>query len=39
MQSEIARQLRMIKAEDKLKLIAPYAAKREIKILLNKGKK
>ncbi|MBR3365411.1 MAG: FAD-dependent oxidoreductase, partial [Solobacterium sp.] len=30
---------RMIKAEDKLKLIAPYAAKREIKILLNKGKK
>ena len=29
----------MIKAEDKLKLITPYAAKREMKILLNKAKK
>jgi hypothetical protein len=28
----------MIKAEDKLKLIGPYAAKREIKILKNKLK-
>ena len=30
---------KMIKAEDKMKEIIPYAAKREIKILLNKAKK
>ena len=30
---------RMIRAEDKMKLIAPYAAKREMKILFNHKKK
>ena len=30
---------RMIRAEDKMKLIAPYAAKREMKILLHAKKK
>ena len=30
---------KMMKAEDKMKEIIPYAAKREIKILFNKGKK
>ena len=27
-----------IRAEDKMKLIAPYAAKREIRIIMNRGK-
>ena len=35
---DIPEATRMIKAEDKLKLIGPYAAKREIKILKNKLK-
>ena len=29
----------MVKAEDKFKAILPYAAKRQVKILMNKNKK